>query len=147
MRIINLPCACFLLLLAGCGGAATEKAVDVFPVTGTVTVDEKTLPSVTVAFVPKSGTSGLGGFGVTDASGNFTLKYRDDRDGVPPGDYTVLFTRMVQPDGSPIPPDKTAADVEAINSIPDRYNNPNNSPFTATVREKNDPFKFELKTK
>lgn len=147
MRIKNLSCAYLFLFLVGCGGAASEKEVEVFPVTGTVTVDEKTLPSVTVAFIPKAGTSGLGGFGVTDEAGNFTLKYRDDRDGVPPGDYTVLFTRLVQPDGSPIPPDKTAADVEAINSIPDKYNNPNNSPFTATVTTQNEPFKFELKTK
>lgn len=142
----RLLLGCFLICIAGCGGSS-EATVDVYPVNGTVTVDGETLQFVTVAFIPKSGTKGVGGFGVTDASGNFTLKYRDDRDGVPDGTYSVLFSRLVQPDGSPIPQDQTAADVGAVNSLPELYNDPNQTPVTATVGKTNEPFKFELKTK
>lgn len=137
---------CCLICLVGCGGS-TESTIEVYPVNGTVIVDGETLQFVTLFFDPRPGTKGVGGFGVTDSSGNFTLKYRDDRDGVPEGTYRVLFSRLVQPDGSPIPQDKTAADVEAVNSLPKKYNDPEQTPVTASVTKSNKPFKFELKTK
>lgn len=143
----KLLLGCFVICLVGCGGASSEETIEVYPVKGTVTVDGKTLPFVTVAFLPKPGTKGLGGYSVTDNSGNFTLKYRDDRDGVPEGTYSVLFSRLVQPDGSPIPQDQTAADVAAVNSLPEKYNDPNETPVTASVTKSNEPFQFELKTK
>lgn len=136
----------FLLCIVGCGGTS-ESTLEVFPVNGTVTVDGETLPFVTVTFLPQKGTKGVGGYGATDESGNFTLKYRDQRDGVPEGTYRVLFTRLVQPDGSPIPKDQMAADVGAKNSLPEKYNDPNRSPIEAKVAKSNEPFKFELKTK
>ncbi len=139
---------CFVICLAGCGGSgSTESTLEVFPVSGTVTVDGKALQSVTVFFDPQEGTKGTGGGAVTDASGNFKVLYRDDREGVPQGTYKVLFSHLVQPDGSPIPQDATAADVGAVNSLPGKYNDPENTPVSATVKATNEPFKFELKTK
>jgi hypothetical protein len=138
---------CFVICLVGCGGGSTESALEVFPVKGTVTVDGEALQSVTVFFDPQEGTKGTGAGGVTDASGNFSILYRDDREGIPVGTYKVLFSRLVQPDGSPIPQDATAADVGAVNSLPAKYNDPAETPVTATVTNKNEPFKFELKTK
>ncbi|MCH9653363.1 MAG: carboxypeptidase regulatory-like domain-containing protein [Planctomycetes bacterium] len=138
---------CFVICLVGCGGGSTEPTLEVFPVNGTVTVDGEALQSVTVFFDPQEGTKGTGGGGVTDASGNFTILYRDDRQGVPQGNYKVLFSRLVQPDGSPIPQDATAADVGAVNSLPAKYNDPANTPVSAVIKATNEPFKFELKSK
>ena len=144
----RLLLGCFFLCLAGCGGgSSSEPTLDVYPVNGTVTVDGKALPSVTVFFMPVEGTGGLGGSGVTDATGAFSLKYKDDRDGVPEGTYRVLITRLVKPDGSSIGNDEIAIDVGAVNQIADIYNDPEKTPVSATVGKTNEPYKFEVKSK
>lgn len=144
----RLLLSCLLLCLTGCGGGGgDESTLDVYPVNGTVTVDGKPLPSVTVFFMPAEGTSGLGAGGVTDETGAFTLKYKDDRDGVPAGTYRVLFSRLVKPDGSSIGNDEIAIDVGAVNQIADIYNDPEKTPVSATVGKTNEPYKFEVKSK
>lgn len=142
----RLLLSCLFFCLVGCGGAS-ENTLEVYPVTGSVTVDGEALPAVSVTFFPEKSTKGNGGFGATDESGKFTLKDRDQRDGVAEGTYRVLFTRLVKPDGTPIGNDQMAADVGAVNQLPEIYNDPSQSPVTATVGKTNEPFKFELKTK
>ncbi len=138
--------SCLFFCLVGCGGAS-KNTLEVYPVSGAVTVDGEALPNVSVTFFPEKSTKGNGGFGATDESGNFTLKDRDQRDGIAEGTYRVLFTRLVKRDGTPIGNDQMAADVEAKNSLPEKYNDPGQSPVTATIAKSNKPFKFELKTK
>jgi hypothetical protein len=145
MLQFKLLLGCFVICLAGCGGS-TESLLDIFPVNGTVTVDGEAKQGVTVFFDPQQGTKGTGGGGVSDASGNFTVLYRD-REGLPEGTYKVLFSHLVQPDGSPVPKDAMAADVGAVNSLPEKYSDSAKSPITATVTKENEPLKFELKTK
>ncbi|QDU12016.1 carboxypeptidase-like regulatory domain-containing protein [Gimesia aquarii] len=142
----RLLLSCLFFCLVGCGGAS-ENTLEVYPVSGSVTVDGEALPNVSVTFFPEKPTKGNGGFGATDETGNFTLKDRDQRDGVAEGTYRVLFTRLVKADGTPIGSDQMAADVEAKNSLPEKYNDPGQSPVTATVTKSNEPFKFDLKTK
>ncbi|WP_339730831.1 carboxypeptidase regulatory-like domain-containing protein [uncultured Gimesia sp.] len=147
MRYNRSLLSCLLFCLVGCGGAAVENTLEVYPVSGMVLVDGKALPAVSVTFFPEKATKGNGGFGATDESGNFTLKDRDQREGVSEGTYRVLFTRLVKPDGSPIGNDQMAADVGAVNQLPEIYNDLSQSPVTATVGKTNEPFKFELKSK
>ncbi|QDT24984.1 peptidase associated/transthyretin-like domain-containing protein [Gimesia panareensis] len=147
MRYNRLLLSALFLCLTGCGGGASENTLDVYPVSGTVTVDGEAVQGVSVTFFPEGTTKGNGGFGATDASGKFTLKDRDQRDGVAEGTYRVLVTRLVKPDGSPIGGEEMAADVGAMNQLPDMYNDPKSSPLTATVGKTNEPFKFEIKGK
>ena len=109
------------LLLAGCGAATTSPDVDLVPVTGTVTLDGKPVANATVLFNPLQGTKGTGGYGVTDAEGKFTLKHRSEKEGCEAGEYGVTFTKITQPDGSPLPPNADRATVGMVEQIPAAY--------------------------
>jgi len=65
-----------LMFVVGCGSGSR-----VVPVSGVVTLDSKPLPNAHVAFQPeatKGGTTpGIGSYGITDASGNYTLRTFD----------------------------------------------------------------------
>src|SRR5439155_21810734 len=68
--------AAAVLITTGCGSG--NKVV---PVSGTVTLDGKPLANAHVAFQPEapkgSQNAGVGSYGVTDASGKYTLKMVD----------------------------------------------------------------------
>lgn len=136
-----------LLILAGCSGEPEHDDVEVIPVSGTVTVDGDVLPAVAVTFVPVGETGGRGGFGGTDASGKFSLKYGDGRDGVPPGEYRVLFSRTVKPDGTPLGPEEMAADAGAENVLPERFNDVERTPIRAVVSQVESEFTFDIKSR
>ena len=59
------------VLLVGCGGPSLGT------VTGTVTIDGKPAPNVTVTFVPEAG--GRASTGVTDSEGKYELLYSVDK--------------------------------------------------------------------
>jgi hypothetical protein len=123
---------------AGCSGGGGREPTLV-PVSGTVTLDGKPLAGASVSFVPQAGTEGAGAFGTTDAEGRYTLDHRSGKPGIEPGTYTVSFSKMGLKDGSPIPPGKTAADVEAVEQVPRQYTpgfqSTNDTPATAALVE------------
>jgi hypothetical protein len=139
-----------LLLLAcvvfsGCPGGG-PAAPDVYPVTGTVRLDGEPVGGVSISFAPLDAPGG-GGFAVSDTSGKFSLRSKDQREGVPAGKYRVLCTKMAMPDGSPIPEGQMAADVGAENSLPAIYSDPANTPLTAEVKAaENPPLEFDLQS-
>lgn len=140
-------CALIALgLLAGCfGGAADEDVPPLEPVSGTVMLDGKPAEAVAVTFMPMSDTAGGGAYGKTDASGKYSLTYRNGEPGIPKGRYYVIFSKMVQADGSPIPEGKTAADVDAKNVIPPRYREKGEMPiFEVVVPGSAENFNFKL---
>lgn len=108
------------LALGGCS-RATTSAPALVPVSGTVTLDGKPLVGAMVRFTPQQGTIGAEAFGTTDVDGRYSLTHRTEKPGAECGTYTVWFSKMALRDGSPIPPDKTAADVEAVEHVPRRY--------------------------
>lgn len=147
LRFLFLSIVLFGLPLAGCG---SEGDVATVPASATVTLDGEPIDGVTVTLVPEgSGVKGKGGYGVTDASGNVTFKSGPEADGVAPGKYRVLFQKLTQADGSPIPPDAMAIDLETVNAVPEIYNDPGNSPILATIEAEGsaDPLTFELKSR
>jgi hypothetical protein len=136
------------LVLGGCGGSGAGVA-KLVPVSGTVTLDGKSLAGASVSFVPQAGTEGAGAFGTTDAEGRYTLDHRSGKPGIEPGTYTVSFSKMALKDGSPIPAGKTAADVEAVEQVPRQYTPgflaTNDTPATgALVGDSGGTFDFEL---
>jgi hypothetical protein len=126
-------------LLAGCAGEPVETLV---PVGGKLLVDGKPLDGVVVTFIPEISENNGGGDGTTDDSGAFTVtNLKQNKPGLPPGKYTLIYSRMRYPDGSaapaiepnkPIPPGPVR--VEALPSfltIPD----PNDPSRTVEIPE------------
>lgn len=133
--------------LAGCGeDVPTEEVPPLQPVSGTVTVDGEPVQGVAITFVPTTGT-GNGAYGATDASGKYDLQYRTGEPGIPAGEYMALFTKVVQPDGSPIPEGQTAADVNAVDMIPDRYRQMDGADRRVTVPQGGTTFDYDIRTK
>jgi hypothetical protein len=121
LRIVIVTAVTFA---SGCGGASKGPRVATVPVTGKVLMGETPLAGAAVLLTPIQGTKGTGGVGVTDTEGRFVASVDQKKPGVEPGTYVVTFTKWAQKDGSPIPAGKTAADVEAVQVIPEAYSNP-----------------------
>ncbi len=134
------------LVLTGCPKSDPE-ADRLVPASGTVTLDGKPIGGVSVHFSPRSGTPGNGAFATTSSDGNYVLTNRGNKPGILAGNYSVSFSKLAMPDGSPIPAGKTAADVEAVEQLPAIYTpqctaeTPSN---TATVTDSGGTFNFDL---
>ncbi|WP_417737567.1 carboxypeptidase-like regulatory domain-containing protein [Rosistilla oblonga] len=137
---------CVGMLVVGCG--STEQLLDVVPASGKVTVDGKPVEGISVSLLPQDGVPGRGGYGVTDATGAFTVTSVEGQDGVAEGKYKVVFQKLTQPDGSPIPPGSNAADVGAVNSLPAAYNDPDLSTMFAIIKaDGTSEMEFDLNSK
>jgi hypothetical protein len=130
------------LPLGGCGDAASKLV----PVSGSVTMDGKPLPGAVVTFTPTGTTPGVGGSGLTGQDGAFVLaEGRRAARGVPPGDYKVVITRLLKPDGSPVPADAKPIEAGGNESLPPEYSDPLKTTLKATVRVRGGTFEFPLK--
>src|SRR5215204_1838971 len=128
-------------VLCGCN----KSDPSLVPVTGTVTVNDQPLANATVTFIPKDGTPGFGGVGKTDAAGKYTLKgSRDDAPGIPPGEYRVVVSKRLMPDGSEVPASDNTPPMNspARETLPDAYSSMAASTLSATVQPGGGPFDF-----
>lgn len=107
--IPGLILACFL---TGCG-RTPETLV---PVAGKLLIDGQPLEGVVVTFIPEITQKGrLGGTGITDETGDFTVTYLGRNEpGLPAGKYTVSYSRRRLPDGSAGPQPGSASDPGII---------------------------------
>lgn len=142
----SLALAALIVPVAGCTGGSGAELV---PVAGTVTVDGKPVEGITVTLLgDSSGEKRIIPYGQTDAEGKFTVKVSDTEMGAPAGEYQVLFQKLRLADGSPIPEGESAADVGAVNQLPEVYSVPNNNSLTATIPVGGtDSLTFDLKPK
>ena len=154
-------CGMGLLANSGCGGVKTV------PVTGTVTLDGKTLDGVSIVFVPTE-QEGKQANGRTDASGTFTLSSVGADQGALPGSSKVGLSKLKEgpaeagkavegqaPKGAPAGtmlsgpggggPGKGGMQKPAY-ALPVKYTNPNTSGITVEVKAGMDPVKIELKS-
>ncbi|QDS90035.1 hypothetical protein EC9_42380 [Rosistilla ulvae] len=144
----RLFCAASLLVLLAVGCDGGPPLADVYPASGRVLMDGKPIEGVSVSLLPEAGVAGRGGFGVTDANGAFSVTSVEGQDGVREGKYKVIFQKLAQPDGSPIPPGATAADVGAENILPPAYNNPEMCTMFADIKAGTNPeMEFDLNSK
>jgi hypothetical protein len=133
------------VMIAGCSsGVEPEIVPPLEPVSGKVLIDGKPAAGVAVTFVPAENNKGNPCSGSTDANGAFSLVHRSGSPGVPAGDYVVVFSKLTQPDGTPIPEGQTAADVMAVDQIPEKYRQIPNFEFTFSVPTGGKTFDFEL---
>jgi hypothetical protein len=138
------PCC---LLLTGCGSGSTGPTVGkLAPVVGKVTFQGAPLVKGALMFNPMTGTPGSGAFGTTDEKGEFKLIHRNKKEGIEPGTYRVVITRMAMKDGSPVPEGKSAADVEAVQIIPPPFSDPNSDAIgtSVTVPAEGKSFNFDI---
>ena len=148
--------AASLVFIGGCGGGGSRPATE--PVSGSVKFKGAALAGATVTLVPASKpaqgesytpTTPRTAIAKTNASGEFKLTSVKENDGAVPGDYKISVTKIEEP-----PPVTPSADIAApppkvvpVKSlIPERYNNPETSKLTATVK-KGGPNRIDLDLK
>lgn len=147
-KLAFLVMICSFAVSLGCGGSG-EEGPEILPVTGVITLDSEPLADADVTFFPVGETLGIGGFGRTDSEGKFELQYNRGGMGAPAGEYRVQVSQRVMPDGSPVPADDDTPPIEspAVEKLPRKYSDPDNSQLKATVTESETPIKFELESK
>lgn len=134
--VFSLVGASFAALsLVGCGGR-DPNLPKLEPVSGTVTLDGRPLANASVTFVPSGTTRGTGATGVTGPDGKYTLMSRGEP-GVPAGDYRVVVSKLVLPDGSDFPLDADVPPIEsnAREMLPPHYSDEAASNIAKTVPE------------
>jgi len=140
----RLPLLAIALLLpevAGCGDGLNRV-----PVQGTITAKGQALDNAILQFIPIGSTQGEGGIGVSDSAGNFTLTgTRAGGKGVVPGEYKVRVSRLIEKDGSALPPDaKQAEHPAARESVPSPYASLEATPLRVTVPEEGGPLTIDI---
>lgn len=106
-----------------CGGNGPKLV----PVKGQVFHDKKPAEGATIVFHLKNGAADAPKpSGTVEADGSFTLTTYPHGDGAPPGEYIVLVTWH--------PPDARSRE-NAKNKLPEKYADPNQTPFRATVKD------------
>jgi len=112
-------------------------------VTGVVKLNGLPVSGAVVSFHPDGETTGLGGFGRTDSDGRYILKPR--RSKINPGEYRVVVSIRLNPDGSTPDPDVPPIDSDAIESLPAIYSDLEQTTLRAKIGENGTgEFPFEL---
>lgn len=150
------------ICISGCGGGSeTPKFFsELVPAKGKITLDDAPLGAATVSFIPQEGeTNTRMASAITDNSGVFELitpianVSPDESKGIAPGQYKVVISKVLMPDGSVVPPETTEADAMAEGakeSLPAKFSGFENTKLTVEVKQSTDPnltYDFNLKSK
>ena len=133
-------------VLAGCGGGTHGPKL--VPVSGTVTLNGSPLSGAFVTLHPVGTTRGTGATGRTDAAGKFQLKSPPQGNGAVPGEYKVVISKLVMPDGSDFPEFSEVAPMDsgAKEQLAAEYCELEHTTLTANVPEGGRELKFTLVT-
>lgn len=135
----------------GCSGGSGDRPKTV-KAGGTVTLDGAPVEGASVSFAAQGG--GRSAIGKTDAAGRFTVNTTNTIPGVMPGEYKVGISKE-KTEGAMTAEEsqkyfektgKGPPSPKVTNELPDKYENPATSGFSAKVEAggAND-FKFEMK--
>jgi len=139
-----------LVSLGMVGCAKVQKSTSVLaPVSGKVTMDGKPLTEASLEFVPRGETKGQGGSAASDEEGRFVVSTPFGEEGLPPGEYSVIISKLVLPAGMhfDVPPDKNLPPIETPyrESLPPQYSDRANSKLVVKVaNEGTDKMSFTL---
>lgn len=156
-------------MVGGCGDGGPKT----YPVSGTVTLDDKPLAGATITFFPDSGNNPAAT--LSDAQGKYAMSTRKQGDGAVTGSYTVTVTKYQRgpeenPYGNNVPPEPVEQTPEAIsaaygkgfkgppkgnaakapkewNDVPDKYADMAKSGLKFTVEAKPNTFDIKLSSK
>jgi hypothetical protein len=136
----------------GCAETGGGDHPDTAPVTGTVTYNGSPVEGATLTFSPASG--GYAALGLTDASGNFTLKTPWGSEGAVPGSYKVAISKTAVEGAAAgeaeevemvIEEPEKATPAKIAEGLPEKYKSAATSELTAEVKaEGPNTFAFEL---
>lgn len=141
--------ACLLGLAAGCG--TSDSTVQTVPVAGTVYLDDKPLPGVSVVFISPG--AEFVGMGTTGPDGKYRLTRSviPGKHGAMPGKNQVHFAEVDEnppPEPPIIPPTSSTSPLPRGGSLPARYCNPARPELTFDVPEQGtDTADFQLTSK
>ena len=154
---VRWVCLIVLVAAVGCGDAGGPKLVSV---KGKVTVGSgEPFKKGLVVFTPKASVDPnsksktgpiLGGSGITDDQGNFTLKHTSLKPGIEPGEYNVFFSLYQMPDGTPLPDQskevnpKTPKELGGVQFVPVEYSSITSTQTPATVGPSGGSFEFKI---
>jgi hypothetical protein len=115
----------------GCGSGDSGPAVE-----GVITLDGQPLANANIQLIPQGSNMGQTGFGRTDASGKFEISSADGKQqGTAPGDYKVVISKLVNPDGTDFvaraDEDPGLANYKEL--LPPLYSNPEQTKLTAKI--------------
>lgn len=134
------------LFVTGCGQELPDYHQDLVSVSGHVTLDNDPVAGAIVTFVATSGPS-RASTATTNADGEYSMTTPPAGEGVLPGTYDVVISKLVMPDGSPVPPDTAPMDVGAEEVLPNQYSSFASPSLTADVTADGGDFAFELDSK
>ena len=132
-------CATAALACIGCGSA--DDNLELVPVTGKVTYQGRPLAGAKLMFIPTDKEMAERPAAEVDAEGAYELLCNEQA-GAPPGKYEVVvmaFKPVVETDPN------YDSEARPPSLIPEKYNNPKTSGFTAVVKEEGaNDFNFKL---
>jgi hypothetical protein len=131
----------------GCSQAPDDGPEKLVPVSGMVSVDGDAAEGVALSFQPVAGTAGTGGFAATDLTGSFKVVHRSGQEGIEPGSYTVTASRVLTPEGNPVPSGESAMDHNAEETLPAKYLDSETTPFRVEVTDGMAPISLEIEPK
>lgn len=126
----------------------SEIVPPVKPVSGKVTFNGMPMEGVVISFIPRA-EGGTMTVGQTSSDGRYTLSYLG-MTGCAPGEYQVVFSYKITPDGKLVTLPMQSALVmpkeatQAIERMPKEYG-PGNKTLTATVTAEGGEINFDLK--
>lgn len=150
-RVVSamMVCALFLSVLAGCD-SSTADLPEVVPVTGVVTLDGAPAAGVNVTFIPVGSTAGGASYGATDAGGKYELKSNDGRPGAAVGEFKVVCSKWVMPDGSDyvgVPGGPSPMEAGAKEKLSPKFSDENATTLKAAVPAGGGTINFDLTEK
>lgn len=147
----HLLLASTLFLIPACSRA--PEGPPLVPATGTVTLDGKPLAAADIMLIPQGDTKGNGGVGRTDPAGKFELVQSDNRQrkGIPTGEYKVILSKYIKPDGADYTPDPNVGPIDTggfKELLPAAYTDQEHAKLTANIPpEGTKTLEFKLNSK
>jgi hypothetical protein len=134
------------MVACGCGkGGAGAPDIRQLPVKGTVTFDGQPLAGADVVFMTGFPPAAFGAR--TNDDGTYQLQTIAGREAECQGDCKVTISRMIKPDGSPLAPGETPANVGAVEELPAKYSQFERTTLSATVAGGEATIDFALTSK
>lgn len=146
---ILTSCVSIIVLVSGCGGSKADLP-PVAPTSGIVTLDGSPAAGVNLTFIPLQSAATSVSYGATGADGKYELRSRNGALGAPEGEFKVVCSKWVMPDGSDYvgtPGGPSPMEAGAREKLPPKYSDEHATTLRATIPASSGSIDFELTTK